>query len=142
MITDIKYIRHKQEIIGEILQEEGPIRLRRVDRHRIRAEIGGHEFLFRNPENSRTGIEISGVLREKTGPETAFDQDRSRVHIGRITPSLYWVGIDPGPSCHVGVEDERHGSRVELVEITKETGAVEYPARPSGEDDRPQGHPN
>ena len=35
MITSIKYMPHNHQAIGEILQEEGPIRLRRIDRHRI-----------------------------------------------------------------------------------------------------------
>ena len=125
MITSIKYMPHNHQAIGEILQEEGPIRLRRIDRHRIQAQIGDRVFLFQIPEDSRTGIEITGTLRDSTGPETTFDQDRSRVHIGWIHPSLYWIGINPGPSCHIGVEDDRYGSRILLTEIDQESSNQE-----------------
>ena len=83
--------------------------------------MGGREFLFQNPADSSTGIEITGTLRDKTGPETTFDQDRSRVRMGWIHPSLYWIGINSGPSCHIGVEDERYGSRILLTEIDQES---------------------
>ena len=37
-----------------------------------------------------------------------------------MTPSLYWPGITPGPSGHVGIEDKRFGSKTDPVEIAEE----------------------